>query len=320
MEVSAVWLAANVTGYEWLKTVSELPSWKVSAILTLSKDSQTVMYDHLGHIGKDQNAWKEFGLPVYETARIDNEAGLLKKLKPDYLIVAGWRQILPKKILDIPKNGTLGFHPALLPKYRGPNPIITQIIEGETNSGTTLFYVEEGLDDGDIIGQEHCAIAKDDYAWDVYQKEISAGRKLIRTYFPLLAKCKAPMITQNESKATFNRKRSLAENEIDFSKPTEEVYRQIRALSKPYLGAHVSSGDKKLKIWRARPIKVKNTVPGRYSIQEDLPVIETADGGLLLEQIALNDSFINPADFTKLTSGKNCQDIKNIVCDIRWNK
>ncbi|MBC8500901.1 MAG: hypothetical protein ISS25_02505 [Nanoarchaeota archaeon] len=248
-----VWLSANKLGYEMLKESTKIKGVNIDSIITLSRDSKTVMYD-----GLDNKKWYEFGIKVFEVERINNEKELLKKLSPDIVVMCGWRQIIDKEMLGIPKM-FVGFHPTLLPVGRGPAPIINSILYGFKKSGLTMFHLTEGLDDGPIIGQEKFDIAETDYAVDVYEKVINVGRKLIRKYLPLLVQGKAPMISQDDSKATVFQKPSLKDNEINLEKESaEQIYRKIKALSKPYKGAYIRLGEEKLIIWRAELKKGKS--------------------------------------------------------------
>ena len=245
--MNLVWLSANKLGYELLKEALKVKGAEVSAIVTLSDKAKTVMYD-----GIEKNKWKESGVPVYEVDNINKNKDLLKKLAPDLIFVVGWRQIINKDILDIPKKGVIGFHPTLLPIGRGPAPIINSILKNFKTSGVTMFYLSEGLDDGDIVGQERFDIQPLDHATEVYEKVIEGGKELISKYLPLLIKGKAPRIAQDDSKASIFEKPSLKDNKIDFDKDgLEQIHRKIRALSKPYRGTYIEKDGKKLVLWRS---------------------------------------------------------------------
>jgi methionyl-tRNA formyltransferase len=241
-----LWVSANILGLEMLKEVRHLIDQDLT-IMTLSEDSRTVMYD-----GVKSSEWYKFNSPVEKVNRISECADKIKKINPDLIIMCGWRQIINKEILSIPKLGWVGFHPTLLPKGRGPAPIINSILEGWKESGVTMFYLSEGLDDGDIIGQESFPISDNDHAMDVYEKVIDAGKKLARHYVPLLINRTAPRHKQNELEVTFFKKPRLKDNEINFnSESSEEIYRKIKALSRPYSGAYVKVRNNKIIIWRA---------------------------------------------------------------------
>lgn len=244
-----VWLSANKFGYELLKEAVklELPGATIAAIVTLADGSDTVMYD-----GVPEKDWHSFGLPVRAVRNINEDAAAIMGLQPDIVVMCGWRQIIGKDVLSAPKSGFIGFHPTLLPKGRGPAPIINTILNGETRSGVTMFYADDSLDGGDVIGQEAFDIEADDYASDVYEKVIETGKKLVRTYLPMVANGSAPRTKQDESKATYLEKRSLKDNEIDLEEDSPEtIHRKIRAFSKPYRGAFIRVRGKKLVIWKA---------------------------------------------------------------------
>ncbi|MDD5086536.1 MAG: formyltransferase family protein [Candidatus Nanoarchaeia archaeon] len=240
-----IWLSANKFGFELLKEASKIS--KIKAIITLKQDSKTIMYD-----GIDNEKWDDFNIDVYRIDKINEEEELIRELSPDIIVMCGWRQVIDEKILKIPKDYFVGFHPTLLPEGRGPAPIINSIMNNYHKSGLTLFHVSPGLDDGDIIGQDGFIISDDDYAMDVYNKAIDAGRKLIRKYLPMLIQGNAPRMKQDESKATIFCKRRIKDNEIDVkNESADNIYRKIRALSKPYNGAYIKKDNRKIIIWKA---------------------------------------------------------------------
>jgi methionyl-tRNA formyltransferase len=242
-----VFLSANKLGFEVLKELKRMKSVNISAIVTLSSNASTVMYD-----GVDAGSWLEFDSPVYQIESISKEKRLFESLKPDIVIACGWRQIIPKEILDIPPKGFIGFHPTLLPYGRGSAPIINSILKGIRNSGVTMYQISEGVDDGDIIGQEKFTIEKDDYAEEVYEKVIIASRKLINFYIYQIQHGGVRAVKQDESKVVVFPKRTLKQNKIDLEKESiDQIYAKIRALSKPYNGAYIEKDGKKLVIWKA---------------------------------------------------------------------
>lgn len=247
MKKKVVWLSANVLGYELLKEAKKCLDIDISAIITLSDESETVMYDSIA-----KERWEEFSVPTFEIIHINNEKSLIEKINPDLIIMCGWRQIISDEILSIPKMGIVGFHPSLLPMGRGPAPLINSILEGFSESGLSMYYISNGIDDGDIIGQEKFQIMSDDYASDLYEKCITVGKKLISKYLIQLVNGNAPRIQQDKNKVTYFKKRGIMDNEIFLERDSPEViYRKIRAFSKPYLGAFIRIEKKKIVIWKA---------------------------------------------------------------------
>lgn len=241
-KTNLIWLSANRLGYELLKETLKIKEVKVVAILTLSPDAKTKMYDAM-----DRKKWHEFNIPVYEIEEANKEIKLFKSLKPDIVIMCGWRQIIDNEILSIPKS-FIAFHPTLLPEGRGPSPIINSILSGIKKSGVTMFHLNQDLDAGDIVGQESFEIKNNDYAIDAYDKIVKAGKALIKKYLPLAV---LPRIPQDNQKAIYFSKRTLKDNEINLKDSPEEIYRKIRAFSKPYNGAYIKLNNKKLIIWKA---------------------------------------------------------------------
>jgi len=240
-----VWLSANRFGYELLKEVSK----SVSAVITLSPNAKTVQYDAV-----KPSEWYKLKLPVYPIEDINKEADLLRMIKADTIIMCGWRQVLSNEILSIPQDGVVAFHPTLLPEGRGSAPIINSILEGLDVSGVTAYYAKDGIDNGDIITQIPFPINKQDYAMDVYNKIIWAGRMIIGDIVPELLKGKLLSVPQDEAEATYFPTRSLKDNEILESDSIEMANRKIRAFSKPYRGAFIRQGDKEIIIWKGEAL------------------------------------------------------------------
>lgn len=247
--MDVIWLSANQFGCELLKQALELHEIRVIRLVTLAEGSKTRMYD-----GVNPSTWRAFNIPVIETTRIDAEVERLNELAPDLIVMAGWRQILPTAILRIPKRGVVSFHPTLLPKGRGPAPIINSILEGYQDSGVTMFYVDGGVDTGDIIDQERFTIGAEDYASDLYARVIAAGRQLVSRNLPLIALGHAPRTPQDESQATHFAARSLSDNEIHSTDSHDLKCRKVRALSRPYAGAFLVDGAQQRTIWKVEDL------------------------------------------------------------------
>ena len=245
--MNVLWLSANRLGFEIFKSSQNIFP-ESTTIMTLSNDSTTVMYD-----GIDTSSWDIFGFPVVRIKKISESFDIINKINPDVVIMCGWRQKITRELLDIPRMGWIGFHPTMLPKGRGPAPIINSILMGLKESGLTMFYLTASLDDGDIIGQQSFKIDTNDHASEVYEKVISSGQNLAKKYFPLIFSEKAPRSPQNEKEATFFDKPLLRNNMIDLeSESFETAFRKIKAFSSPYNGAFIRKGKEKIIIWRGQ--------------------------------------------------------------------
>ena len=132
---------------------------------------------------------------------------ILQKIKPDIILVLGWSQILKSEILRIPKIAVIGSHPTELPKYRGRAPIPWSIIKGLKQSALTLFYIDEGIDHGDILDQVKFSIDDSDDANTIYKKITKIGQDMILKNLALLERNAANRIKQDESEFIENWKK-----------------------------------------------------------------------------------------------------------------
>lgn len=182
--------------------------------------------------------------PVLRTVeKIRDHADEIAALRPDVVFVVGFSQIIPRAILAVPPLGVIGFHTAVLPGRRGSSPVIWAMVEGLDESGVTMFYMDEGIDTGDVIAAERFAIEDDDYAADVLRKADDATLHLLRTHLDGVLDGTAPRTPQGDAGSTYTRRRGPADGEIDWDRPAQDVVNLVRALSPPYPLAHTFGGD-----------------------------------------------------------------------------
>lgn len=180
----------------------------------------------------------------------------VRALRPDLIVVAGWYYIVGPGLLSIPPLGAIGLHSSMLPRYRGCSPLSWQIINGEKSAGISLFYLADGVDSGDIIGQIAFPIGEEDTIATMIDKAENAGLNLLTQYLPLLANGTAPRIKQDEANATHFKQRIPADGEIDWAKTPEQIRNFIRAQTRPYQGAFTYICGKKITIWDADVINI----------------------------------------------------------------
>lgn len=236
------WLSANKFGYELFKVANKI--FPIDYIITLDEKSDTTMYDRI-----PTREWYKLGTITYQVKDINKSKDILEILKPDLIFVAGWRQKIDKELLD--KYKFIGFHPTLLPKGRGPAPIINSILTDFKDTGVTMFYLDNELDSGDIIDQQPFWIEDNDHAEDVYNRMIECGKSLIEENLRVLFYGVKRSKKQDGRKATYFKKPKVSDNKIDLNDSLENIHKKIRALSHPYLGAYIERDGKKLIIWEA---------------------------------------------------------------------
>ena len=192
----------------------------------------------------------EYNIPVVQPEKISQFADEIEKLKPSLIIIASFGQIIPKKILEIPQDGCLNVHPSLLPKYRGPSPIQSAIINGDEKTGVTIMRVSEKIDAGPILSQKEIEIDPKETYESLHDKLAEAGVKLLLEVLPKLSKGQAPFQLQDDSKATYTKILKRSDGEIDWGKSPKDIERQIRAFN-PWPGTYTFCNGKRLKILKA---------------------------------------------------------------------
>lgn len=207
-------------------------------------------------------AERKRSVPVFQPEKLDDAfIGQLRALQPDFFVVAAYAKIIPGNVLAIPRFGTLGTHPSLLPAYRGASPIQTVILVGESKTGSTIYQMDEKMDHGPIFAQEEIpfnALTTDYLSLEKQLAELSA-HILIKTIPVLLSGTTAPRM-QDESGASFTKKFTTENGFIEYSEidaaiagnsdKTELIVRTIHALN-PEPGAWTLNGGKRIKLIEA---------------------------------------------------------------------
>lgn len=191
-------------------------------------------------------------LLVLQPEKIVDDVETILSLEPDLIITCAYGQKIPKAILDAPRLGCINVHASLLPKLRGAAPIHRAIMEGYKKTGITIMYMNEGLDEGDIISQEEIEITDNDTASSLHDKLSILGRDLLLKTLPSIIDGTASRIPQNHSEATYAFSLKREDEKIDFTKTKKQIYNQIRGLNS-WPGAYCYFGGKILKVWEAYP-------------------------------------------------------------------
>jgi methionyl-tRNA formyltransferase len=121
----------------------------------------------------------QFDIPVLQSETPINLQSQISNLKPDLFIVAAYSQLLPKEILEIPCLGTIGVHPSLLPKYRGATPIQTAVLNGDEETGVSLFLIDEKMDHGEILASSKYQVSSTDNYDSLLEKLAELGANLL---------------------------------------------------------------------------------------------------------------------------------------------
>ena len=208
---------------------------------------------------------QEHGIPLLKIDNINEPAVLqaLRERKIDWLFIIGWSQIAKSELLNTPALGCIGMQPTLLPVGRGRAAVPWAILKGLDRTGVTLFKLDEGVDTGDIIGQEMIALSETVTATELYERVNQAHISLIARYWDDVVSGNVSLHPQDAAAATVWPGRRPEDGEITREMTMLEADRMVRAVTHPYPGAFYREGDRILRIWSARASAESGRIPLR---------------------------------------------------------
>lgn len=198
---------------------------------------------------------KENFIPVFKPSTLKTEKWFrkVKYLKPDLILSLYYRNIIPEEIYSQAKKlGAYNMHGSFLPSYRGRAPLNWSIINGENYCGASLHVLEKKFDTGAIVAQEKVEFGDEEYVGEIQPRMAAAAVRVLESALPSILSGNPRLTPQDESKASYFRKRTPEDGRIDFTKTAREVFNLIRGVSKPFPGAFFDRDDKRTVIWRAK--------------------------------------------------------------------
>jgi len=229
------------------------------------------------------------GIPVYQPNSYRQSAvwDQFQSLAPDLCVMAFVTLIVPEEFLNIPTKGSIQYHPSLLPRHRGPSSINWPIIQGETTTGLSIFWPDNGLDTGPNLLQKTVSIGADDTLGTLYfNKLFPMGVKAIEEAVDLVRDGKAPRIAQDEGQATYEGWCRSEDVEIDWTRPATDVYNLIRGAD-PQPGAWTTFQGEKLQIFSAsKDMNDSEGVPGEVILLSDEGFsVSVKDGSITVKRV-----------------------------------
>lgn len=183
----------------------------------------------------------------------------IKKLNPDIICVVAYGKIIPKEILDLPKFGCINVHPSLLPKYRGAAPIQSAIINGDEKTGVTTMYLNEKMDEGDIILQEKTIIGDNETSGELWNRLSKLGAELLLKTLKQIENGTALRKKQGKN-ATYTTMIDKKMARINWEeKSAKEIKNLVRGLN-PILGAYSTLKGKKIKFWKVDTLETNDFI------------------------------------------------------------
>lgn len=198
-----------------------------------------------------KEAAEKLNLTILQPEKLDSPefSKQIEKLEPDIFVVVAFR-ILPESLLQIPRKGAINLHASLLPCYRGAAPINWAIINGERETGITIFQIKPEVDTGEILYQEKIEIKEDDTAGSLHDKLSRIGAKALVRVLDMVERGEVKPIPQNEKLATYAPKIKPEMGRIDWSKEAKNIKNLIHGLS-PVPGAFSFFKNKRVRFLKA---------------------------------------------------------------------
>lgn len=235
-------------------------------------------------------------IPVFQPDKIKKNQEVYDKLveiAPDFIVVVAYGKILPKRILDIPKNGCINVHGSLLEKYRGAAPIQWAIANGDKITGVTTMIMDVGMDTGDMLLKAELEISNTDTSESLFHKLSELGSNLLLETLEGLLNKKIEPIKQNHDLATNAPIINKNDGFINWSYSAEKIFNYVRAFT-PWPSVYTFFDGKSLKITSCEVINEnlkENHKQGQITeIRKDGFVICTSDKYLLVKRVQLSGS------------------------------
>ena len=241
----------------------------------------------------------EQGIPVHQPSswKTDEAVELMKSFDADICMMAYVLLFVPSKVLDIPKLGSFQYHPSLLPMHRGPSSINWPIALGATQTGLTIFWPDDGLDEGPVLLQKTCDIGPDETLGDIYfNKLFPMGVEAMIESLDLVKQGKAPRIDQNLDEGSYESWFGKKEAKLDWTRPVQQVYNVIRAAN-PQPGAWTTYGGRELKIFNSVLGSASGTPGEVVAIDNEGIEVAASGGSIKIARVRAEAGKVSAADY-----------------------
>lgn len=285
----AVIVGAVESTYIALDLIAQSSDWELAALVTLPLANAS---RHSDFVDLRDMAAKAGGR-VIEAAN-SNDPDIVQQISdinPDIMFVIGWSQICGPAFMAAAGGNVVGYHPAPLPQMRGRAAIPWTILLNQSITASTLFWIDEGVDSGPILAQKFIHIAPDETATTLYARHLNALGEIFTESLGAIAAGTARRDEQDHQYASWTTKRTPKDGLVNWNDPVEDVWRLIRATTRPYPGAYTVWDDEKLVLWSAAPWpegKRYNAMPGQVlAIDGSGIAVQCGDGALWIDDWSL---------------------------------
>ncbi len=236
---------------------------------------------------------QKYHLPVLQPETLKNfnaDVAGVENFEPlqnaDLFVVYGYGLIIPQAILDLPKHGSLNIHPSLLPKYRGPTPIQSALLNGETTTGVSIMLLDALMDHGPIVRQINTNIEPDDTNQTLTKRLVEMAIPVLTETIPAWIQGEIKPIEQDHSQVTMCKMLSRDDGKIDWNKSADQIYNQYRAFT-PWPGIWTTWEGKRLKLTRITPSPLRGGTEGGVLVENNTIFIACSHGTLEVLELQL---------------------------------
>lgn len=227
------------------------------------------------------------GIPVRHTPKVNSPENVawVRGLKPDVIFCFGWSRLIQSQLLKLPPLGVIGFHPAALPANRGRHPLIWALVLGLKETASSFFFMDEGVDSGEILSQVTIPIDSTDDVGSLYQRVTDIAIGQLREFLPRLATGEIQRIPQEHQLTNVWRKRTVKDGVIDWRMTAEDIHNLVRGLTHPYVGAHFDCARQQIKVWQTsieRDVPMNIEAGKVLAVDDDTILIKAGTGAIRL--------------------------------------
>lgn len=231
-----------------LRRLAERPEFSLEAVIT-QPDRPRGRGQHVSS-SPVKEAALEIGLHVYQPETIKSESAqeFLKRVTPDAVVIIAYGQIVPARLLTIPRLGWLNLHASLLPRYRGAAPIHWAIANGGTITGLTTMQIDAGMDTGPTLLRREIGIGPDETAPELAARMSTIGAELIADSLLRFDRGEISPAPQEEKSASYAPILKKEDGRIDWARPAQQIYNRMRGFT-PWPGAYTTFRDQTCQLW-----------------------------------------------------------------------
>lgn len=225
-------------------------------------------------------------IPVLQPVKLKDPESFaqLANLQPDLIVVAAYGQILRKNVLELPRFGCVNVHASLLPRWRGASPIQAAILHGDTVTGVTIMKMDAGIDTGPVLAKKEVDIDKEETSRSLSEKLAEVGGELLIQTLPDYLNGNLMPVPQDEVGANYVSMINKEDGLLEFKYSAERLEHKVRAYI-DWPGAYMDWEGQILKIRKARVAPLTEGTPGRHTVRDGYPSVETVDGELVLLEV-----------------------------------